>query len=425
MMRTKFKVAAVAASTALALGLVGCTPAGGGGSEDQTTITWWGLNQNATSAQDAIDQVIAAFEEENPTINVELETRDIDQHKEAMRTASGTDAAPDMYFYWAGFGLGGELVNAGASKDLTEYYDEFGWDERFAESSLGPITQYGGYHGVPWSGRSEALFYNKTLFEQAGIDGPPTTYDELVDAAEKLKAAGIIPMEFGGTVNWHLMRLLDNLLETMCGSETFDLLVTKQADWSSEPCVTETFTEFQLWTSQYLNEGFIGISNDEASALLHAGQAAMTIEGDWFNQGIRDNGGEEAEANFGIVAFPTGTGRVYGFTEAMYMSENTDVADETALFLDFLTNEDSQQILAAAFGSRSVNVNVELTSQSELDKAWDPIFEESTGLFMNNDQAFSLEDTTEYWRIQNLVATNELAPEDAGTEFQKFLETSG
>jgi raffinose/stachyose/melibiose transport system substrate-binding protein len=44
---------------------------------------------------------------------------------------------------------------------------------------------------------------------------------------------------------------------------------------------------------------------------------------------------------------------------------------------------------------------------------------------MNNDQNLSLSQTTEYWRIQNLVATGELDPADAGAEFQKFIDQQG
>jgi raffinose/stachyose/melibiose transport system substrate-binding protein len=76
-----------------------------------------------------------------------------------------------------------------------------------------------------------------------------------------------------------------------------------------------------------------------------------------------------------------------------------------------------------AFGSQSVNVNVKAAAdQSALDASWTPIFTESKGLFMNNDQNLSLAETTEYWRVQNLVATGELDPKKAGAEFQKFID---
>ena len=41
---------------------------------------------------------------------------------------------------------------------------------------------------------------------------------------------------------------------------------------------------------------------------------------------------------------------------------------------------------------------------------------------MNSDQAFPLDVTNEFWRIQNLVATDQLDPASAGAEFQKFID---
>ena len=417
-MRAGLKPVALIASAAVVAGLAGC--AGGGSGDGKTQVTWFKLTETAGTANDTINEIVADFEAENEDIDIVIEERAVDAHKDALRTTLGTNGAPDIFFSWAGPGLGGEFIEAGASLNLEEYYDEYGWADRFSEATMETVTQYGGYDGVPYTQRGEALFYNKDLFAEAGVEGTPETYEDLVAAAEKLKAAGITPIQFGGTVNWHVMRLLDSILETKCGADGYQALVTNEASWADEPCVTETFTEFDTWTSEYLNDGFISINNDESSALFYAGEAAMALEGDWFNQAIRDNGMDESTV--GIFPFPTGTGRIYGFNENNYITANSDNPDEAAAFLDYLTSDEAQQKFIAAFGSQSVNVNVKAESDSELDQAWGPIFENATGVYMNNDQNLSLAQTTEYWRIQNLGATGELDPADAGAEFQKFVD---
>jgi raffinose/stachyose/melibiose transport system substrate-binding protein len=418
-MRAGFKPVALIAGAVMVAGLAGCA-GGGGDSGGKTQITWFKLTESAETANDAINEIVTDFESENPKIDVQVEERAVDAHKDALRTTLGTNGAPDIFFSWAGPGLGGEFIDAGASLDLEKYYEEYGWADRFSEGTMATVTQYGAYDGVPYTQRAEALFYNKDLFAEAGVDAIPTSYDELVDAAEKLKAAGITPIQFGGTVNWHVMRLLDSILETKCGEDGYQALVTKKASWADEACVTETFTEFDKWTSNYLNDGFISINNDESSALFYSGKAAMALEGDWFNQVIRDNGMDESTV--GIFPFPTGTGRVYGFNENNYIASNSEHPDEAAKFLDYLTSEPAQEKFIKAFGSQSVNINVAAASDSELDQTWPPIFENATGVYMNNDQNLSLAETTEYWRIQNLVATGELDPAKAGAEFQKFVE---
>ncbi|GAA2998599.1 ABC transporter substrate-binding protein [Microbacterium aurantiacum] len=417
-MRAGTKPLALLAGAVMVTGLGGCAAAGGDG--DTTRITWFKLTESAESANAAIAQIVSDFEAENPDIEVVVEERAVDAHKDALRTTLGTNGAPDIFFSWAGPGLGGEFIDAGASLDLEPYYEQYGWADRFSDATMETVTQYGGYDGVPYTQRAEALFYNKDLFAEAGIDEVPTTYAELVDAADALAAAGITPIQFGGTVNWHVMRLLDSLLETECGADGYQALVTKQANWADEQCVTAAFTEFETWTSEYLNDGFISINNDESSALFFNGQAAMALEGDWFNQVIRDNGMDEATV--GVFPFPTGTDRIYGFNENNYITVNSEHPDEAARFLDYLTSDAAQAVFIEAFGSQSVNVDVQSDGGSELDQAWGPIFADAAGVYMNNDQNLSLAETTEYWRIQNLVATGELDPAEAGATFQTFID---
>ena len=190
-------VAALAAAGVLA----SCGSSGGsGGGEGDTELKVWMITQEPAQ-KEAMDEIIDGFTQANPGITVDVEERATDAHKEALRQIAGSSSGPDIYWYWEGPGLGGELVEAGLSKDLTAEYEQYGWQDRFNEATMSGITQYGGYHGVPWTLQGEGLFYNKELFEQAGISAVPTTYDELVAAADKLVAAGITPIEFGGTVN--------------------------------------------------------------------------------------------------------------------------------------------------------------------------------------------------------------------------------
>lgn len=420
-MRNKKILSAVAIGAASIGLLAGCSGDGGGGGGDDQTLTFWTVTQQETQ-KNAMDEIIANFEEANPGTTIDVEERSVDEMKTAMRQTAGTDAGPDVYRYWEGYGLGGELVDAGVSLDLTDYYDEYGWEDRFTAAAMSSITQYGGYHGVPFIQATEALYYNKTLFEQAGITELPTTYDELVDVAQQLRDAGITPIEFGGTVNWHVMRLLDSIVETMCGSETADELNTGDGDWSTEPCVTDSFTELKKWGDNYLNEGFLGISNDDSSQLFFTGQAAMALEGTWLDAQIVDNGMDPAEV--GIIPFPTGTGRLYGFGEGLYISAATEKADLAAKFLDFFTSDESQAGAEGAWSPISANKNVEPSESDTLAHYWVDMLADSTGLYVNNDQNFSTAVTGEYTRIQNAVLTGDIDPADAGAEFQKFRDAN-
>lgn len=418
-MRNNRILGTVALSAAAITVLAGCS-GGGGGSDENELVIWMPTQED--SQGEAINALIDEFEAQNPEVVVTLEERSVDEHKNAMRQAAGTDAGPDIYWYWEGSGLGGELIDVGVSKDLSDYYAEYGWEDRFTPASLSGITQYGGFHGVPWSQQGEGVYYNKALFAQAGIEAAPTTYDELVDAAQKLKDAGITPIEFGGTVNWDVMRLLDSLIETECGSDVADELNTGDGDWSSEQCVTEAFTELKTWGDEYFNDGYLGINNDDAAQLFFSGQAAMSLEGTWYNSQVVDNGMNVDE--IGIFPFPTGTGRLYGFGEAFYISESSDKADLAAEFLDFGTSVEGQEIVGDAWAALSVNGDVAVDDSNPLNAVWADIFANVDGGYTNNDQNFSTAETTEFWRIQNSVLTGDIDPADAGPQFQKFRDSA-
>ncbi|MBZ2197867.1 ABC transporter substrate-binding protein [Occultella gossypii] len=408
----------VIGATAAALLLAGCSGSSGGGSDDSVEITWWMLTPEESEVA-AFDALIEEFESANEGVTINLETRATDQHKEALRTSVGTSGAPDIYFMWTGYGLGGEFVGLGASMDLTDAYAEYGWEERFDGATMGAITQYGQYDGVPWTSAGEFIYYHKDLFEQAGLE-VPETYDAFVEVAETLSAQGVTPIEFGGTVNWHVMRFLDSLLETSCGADTMDTLLALEGDWGAEACVEEAFAELKTWGDNYFNEGYLGIDNLQSSQLFYTGDAAMAYEGDWFNAQMVDNGVDVEE--IGIFAFPTDTGRLYGLSEALYVSPNTEHPDEVMAFLDFVSSEESQSEIAGVFGARSVNVNVPVSADNPLNAVVAELAGEATGSYVNNDQALPLDVTTEYWRVQNSVLTGDIDPADAGSTLQDFID---
>ena len=68
-----------------------------------------------------------------------------------------------------------------------------------------------------------------------------------------------------------------------------------------------------------------------------------------------------------------------------------------------------------------MNKNVKLDSTEPLDLAWAKIFGQFHEVFVNGDQAFPLDVTTEYFRVINEVASDHLDPKTAAGELQKFI----
>ena len=380
-------------------------------------IKFWTLSFSTPEIAKAYEKIVKDFEAANPGVTIKIENRGTDEHKSAMRVAAGSDQGPDIYFMWAGLGLGGEFVKSGLALPMDKYYAEYKWDDEFVPPALAASKQYpGGRFGVPSTFRGEALYYNKALFKKAGIDKIPTTYDELVADADKLAAAHIPAITFGGTVNWHVMRLMDEILEVKCGPEKHDALMAMKVSWADEPCATAAFEEFHRWTSKYALKPFMGIDQAQSFNLFLAGRAAMMLEGNWLVGQLK---AANRLADFGVFPFP-GASRLYGFAEYNYISSKSKNPDLAAKFLNYLESTPVQQANLAAFGS-SVNKNVKSDSTEPLDLAWAKIFNDYSEVFVNGDQAFPLDVTTEYFRVINDVASDHLDPKAAAAELQKFI----
>lgn len=409
-------------ATSLALGAaLAVSSAGVAAAQDEIQLDYWELTHDAVQTA-ALQKVISDFEAANPGITVNMEQRGTDEHKDALRVAAGTDAAPDIYFMWAGLGLGGEFVNAGASDDISDLWAQFGWDDRFIAPVIADATQYGGYHGVPSSFRSENIYYKKDVFEQYGLE-EPTTYEELVAIADTLTENGVYAFAFGGTVDWHLMRLLDQFLEMRCGAEGHDALTSLTANWAESECATQAFEDLALWSEKYLHPALMGINNDEATQLFFAGQSALALEGDWFFNVIEAAG--ESLDDYDFFPFPTGTDRLYSFSQMTFVSPNLEEAQRQAAarFLDFASSPEVQQEHLGVFAAIPLVAGVALPEDApQIIREWAEHVGASEATFSNNDQSLPLDVTTEYWRIQNLVASGELAPGEAGAQMQTFID---
>jgi raffinose/stachyose/melibiose transport system substrate-binding protein len=386
-------------------------------------ITLWTLNFASQASNDAIKKIASDFEASNPGAKVTIVTRGVDEHKTALRVAAGSDKGPDIYFSWAGLGLGGEYIKAGLSLPLDKYYTEYKWSDELVPAAASFADIYpGGKQGVPFTFKGEALYYNKKLFEQAGIADEPKTYDELVAAAEKLKAAGIPAITFGGTVNWHVMRLMDVILESKCGADKHDALMNMAVNWTEEACAVDSFSELDKWAKNYVLSPFMGIDNAQSFNLFTAGRAAMMLEGDWLVQQLSEVANLD---DFGIFPFPTGTNRLYGFAEYHYVSTKSPSPDLAAKFLDHFISTDVQQAALGQFSTTSINKNVKYENLRPLDAEWVDIFNDYSKVYMNGDQAFPLDVTTEYFRVINEVASGNVGAADAVKQLQAFIENRG
>jgi multiple sugar transport system substrate-binding protein len=150
-----------------------------GKDDGEKVITFWQFWDLA-----AVEELVRAFEAENPGIRVEVEQLTWKSGLQKIQAAVASGTQPDLCE------LGSTWVprfsHSGVLEDMTDIYNSVAdsflmWDSAKWEGRV---------YGLPWLQGSRVLFYNKALFNQAGLDAaaPPQTWDELLDASKKIQA---------------------------------------------------------------------------------------------------------------------------------------------------------------------------------------------------------------------------------------------
>ena len=174
------KLISLLLTLAVALSLAGTAFA-----EEPVTITY--ATFSASGAQEeTLKKMVEVFEEKNPDIKVDVQLTGYDDYFTKLATTVGGGNAPDV------FEMNMENFLAymlrGACADLTGLVDP----ASYSEGTLSAVSSDGKLYAVPMSFSTCVLFYNKALFDQAGIDYPDDTWTwtEAQAAAEKIRALG-------------------------------------------------------------------------------------------------------------------------------------------------------------------------------------------------------------------------------------------
>ena len=209
---------------------------------------------------------------------------------------------------------------------------------------------------MPFTFGIEGFWYNTDLFEQAGIDAPPTTLDELKDAVGKLKDAGITPIAVGAGDKWPAAHWWYQFALHSCSPET---LQQAAADFDfSDPCFVDAGKELEEFIGiNPFQDGFLGTPAQQgagsSAGLVANGQAAMELMGHW-NAGTI--GGltpdEKVPAFLGWFPFPAIEGAAGDPAAALGGGDgfgcSADAPPECADLLAYIMSEDVQKKFAAS-----------------------------------------------------------------------------
>jgi raffinose/stachyose/melibiose transport system substrate-binding protein len=130
------------------------------------------------------------------------------------------------------------------------------------------------------------LWYNKALLAKAGIDAKSLeSWDGLLDATRKLKAAGVTPFSVGGGIKWPLNMFWACLAVRIGGKQAFMDAMNRTGPGFDSPVFLQVSEKFkQLIDLEPFQKGFLSDAAPEASGLFGDGKVAMQLMGNWAYQ---------------------------------------------------------------------------------------------------------------------------------------------
>lgn len=217
-------------------------------------------------------------------------------------------------------------VSAGFFMPLNEAVEEAGIDPYSIYGANLPVEDDGNYYALPFKQEMYCVFYNKAIFDEAGVPYPegPWTWDEYVETAQKLtdKKKGVYGSFMNADLPWMYMpaQQLAVPFYKEDGSCNFDDPVFKEyAEWFKyisndlgvQPSVAELEAENANW-NYYALEGY---------------RLAMFPQGNWFTRLLNSQEDYPKDWNYGVAPLPSaGEGGNNNLVSLGYVAINKNAA---------------------------------------------------------------------------------------------------
>lgn len=317
--------------TALALFSAGC----GKQNSDKELITFWAIGAEGEKVSGLIPQ----FEKENPGIKVKVQQIPWTAAHEKLITAYASETLPDI------FQLGNTWIPEFQALNSLEPLDKYLMRDSVAPESFFPGIWDSNVidsvlYALPWYVDTRLLFYRKDIFEKAGFNRPPESWDELYTYAETIKKKNLskYPL-FLPTNEWnpYIIFGIQNGSTILKNNNSY-------GDFNGP-----RFREAMRYVSKYF---YNGLSPIDMTAVTNAYQAfeegyfMMWITGPWNIQEIRTRLSPAMQDKWMTAPLPGRHGEYPGVSLAggssLVLGKTSSKKESAWKFLKYLTRADVQ-----------------------------------------------------------------------------------
>ena len=321
-----------------------------GDKDGETTISvYWGSLED-DMRQVWFDHFFEPFMEEHPGVNIDFQC--LPDVQETLRVQLAAGGGPDIFMLDC-FDIP-DYVEAGTLLDLSNYKNQYKWEDLIYDWGLDAATVEGKLYGVPHSSEATSMYCNLDLLKELGCDVPKTRA-EFEAVCEKAAAQGYIPIEYGYSgANEFQQWIYDHYLGNYAGRDNIKKLFTGELKFTDN----EIKGAFELlkkdWDAGWINQGQSGaITNDQARTFFQNEQAVFCTEGPWLTLETISPG--SLKFDWECTVWPSMKDGIpasgsAGIGAVMSVNANTKQADLCAELINYLYEDEQRLADAIAAG---------------------------------------------------------------------------
>lgn len=373
------RLSAIAGAAALALVVAAC----GSGSDDSDNadastnpsadptslsaeLTWWDTS-DPTNEGPAFKELITKFNETYPNVTINYQSVPFGDAQNKFKTAADSGSgAPDI--------LRAEVAWVPEFASLGYLYALDGTallEGNFLETPLSSNVYDGKTYGVPQVTDTLGLMYNKKLFAKAGIDAPPTTWEEVAADAKLLKQKAKVDGIYINSGGYFLLPFLYGEGGDLVDVDGQQIVVNSDANVTG------------ITTAQDLVKNGAAVKPDAADSygtmmtLFKEGKVGMIVNGPWEVANMSADPKFGGFENLGIAPVPAGSAGqgapVGGHNYVIYSGMDEAKADAAIAFVKFMSSAESEAFIANELGLLPGNADAyDLVTDNEKVAAWKP-----------------------------------------------------
>ncbi|HZZ96007.1 MAG TPA: extracellular solute-binding protein, partial [Jatrophihabitantaceae bacterium] len=276
-----------------------CSSSGGrGGKATVRMWTWY------TQQQEIFPKLISEFEASHK--NIKIENRmfgDTNAYLPALQAAVAGGNPPEIFApHVLALQYGKNGISADLTKDLGSHFTS-----DFFDSANQEYTDGGKQYALGWMAQTFGIFYNPTMLRQAGVQGEPETWDDLLAASLAVKTkTGKIGCIFTNNPGTNGLDLFLPMITQVTNDPTYVLKLDKQqgVDWQAQP-VVDALTQLQkLVAGGAFQSGVNATQTVQGEQLLYTGKGAMLYMGSWVPQDFKQNAPASFVKSYKVMQTP-------------------------------------------------------------------------------------------------------------------------